>query len=161
MQDSPCNTFTLTCDPFKVHFVQKAQTYFRTSVGFFFFFCQTCSRQLTLNLNKQFISLGCCIIYIYEFLSVYQYNDLQKNQLGTEDKYSRDIFCQILDVFLLKMQSKQVQKIQNSLSLECTNHDLLGVGGFKVSTPEIFMSSSSSRHHPCEQHGIICTGELV
>lgn len=60
------------------------------------------------------------------------------------------IFCQILDVFLLKMQGKQVQKIQNSLSLECTNHDLVGVGGFKVSTPKIFMSSSPPPSpHPC------------
>lgn len=86
----------------------------------------------------------------------------KKSQLGTEDKYSKDIFCQILDVFLLKMQGKQVQKIQNSLSLECTNHDLVGVGGFKVSTPKIFMSSSPPPSpHPCKQHGINCAGEPV
>lgn len=93
------------------------------------------------------------------FTSIMTY---KKNQLGTEDKYSRDIFCQISDVFLLKMQSKQVQKIQNSLSLECTNHDLLGVVGFKVSTPKIFMSfSPPPSPHPHKQHGINCAGESV
>lgn len=94
------------------------------------------------------------------FTSIMTYK--KKSQLGTEDKYSKDIFCQILDVFLLKMQGKQVQKIQNSLSLECTNHDLVGVGGFKVSTPKIFMSSSPPPSpHPCKQHGINCAGEPV
>lgn len=42
------------------------------------------------------------------FTSIMTYK--KKSQLGNEDKYSRDIFCQILDVFLLKMQGKQVQK---------------------------------------------------
>ena len=66
----------------------------------------------------------------------------KKINLGLRISTAEIYFARFLDVFLLKMQGKQVQKIQNSLSLECTNHDLLGVGGFKVSTPKIFMSSS-------------------
>lgn len=81
------------------------------------------------------------------FTSIMTYK--KKVNLGLRISTAK-IFCQILDVFLLKMQGKQVQKIQNSLSLECTNHDLVGVGGFKVSTPKIFMSSSPPPSpHPC------------
>lgn len=69
------------------------------------------ARQLKPSLNKQFISKGCYIIYNYEFLSVYQHNAFKKpkNQLGTDAKYSRDIFSYILDVFLRKSRGKHVQ----------------------------------------------------